>query len=223
MTLEDSAELAVPPAPTADAAEAPIREKRRLVRLRILLPFLLLAAFLAWAFSTNYIPSESMVPTLQPGDHILTMRAWLAYPGGRTPSRGDIITFLPPESASLEDGPPQKPGLARREVWIKRVVGLPNETIWIGQGSIFVNGSALPRQYYVGHPNLSFWRFPYASAMPLRLKSDEVFVIGDNPDNSDDSRSWGPLPVGLVVGRYVRILFREGPRGPNRRRLANQR
>jgi len=194
------------------------RERRRLLRLRILLPFVVLAASLAWTFTTNYIPSESMAPTLRPGDHILTLRAWLAYPGGRIPKRGDIITFLPPAEALLQDGPPTEPALPRREVWIKRVVGLPGETIWIGAGRVFVNGSPLPREFYAGYPNVAFWRFPYASATPLRLKGDELFVIGDNPDDSEDSRSWGPLTRSRVVGRFVRVLFREGPQGPNRKR-----
>jgi signal peptidase I len=203
----------------AELAEAPKAERQYLRRLRIILPFLLLLAFLSWAFTTNYIPSESMVPTLRPGDHILTMRAWLAYPNGRIPARGDIITFLPPESALQTEGPPQpKPALSRGEVWIKRVVGLPNEVIWIGEGRVFINGSPVPDDIYPGHPNLMYFQYPYASLMPLKLKSDELFVLGDNPDDSDDSRSWGPLKRELVVGRFVRVLFREGPRGPNQRR-----
>lgn len=205
---------------TVEAAQQPEpRDRRRLFRLRIILPFLILLAFLSWAYTTNYIPSESMLPTLYPGDHILTMRAWLAYWGGRPPSRGDIVTFIPPESALVQDGPPvTTPRFSRGEVWIKRVVGLPNETIWIVEGRILINGQPLPRQYYVGYPNLLFWRFPYASMMPLQLKADEVFVIGDNPDDSDDSRSWGPLKLNLIAGRFIRVLFREGPRGINRKR-----
>ncbi len=214
----------VQPDPAGDAGQAAVsdvspRDKRHIRRLRIILPFLILLAFLAWAFTTNYIPSESMVPTLHPGDHILTMRAWLAYAGGRMPNRGDIVTFIPPEDALMVDGPaPRRPAIGRGEVWIKRVVGLPGETVWVGEGRVFINGAPIPESIYPGHPNLFFWHYPFASVSPLRLKGDELFVIGDNPDDSDDSRSWGPLKRNLLVGRYFRVLFREGPRGPNRKR-----
>lgn len=215
-----------PPAEGAGAtgaAKTPRQEKAYLRRLRLMLPFLILLAFLAWAFTTNYIPSTSMVPTLQPGDHILTLRAWLAYPQGRMPSRGDIVTFIPPEEALLVDGPvPQRPPIGRGEVWIKRVVGLPNETVWVGEGRVFINGSPIPTSVYPGHPNLFFWQYPFASVSPMRLKGDELFVVGDNADDSDDSRSWGPLKRKYIVGRFVRVLFREGPRGPNRKRAESE-
>lgn len=218
MTWPEPTEPPQVPEP-AEATQPVQSDRRRLFRLRIILPFLILLAILSWAFTTNYIPSESMLPTLHPGDHILTMRAWLAYWGGRLPARGDIITFIPPAEALAADGPPeQQPRLSRGEVWIKRVVGLPNESIWIVQGRIFINGQPLSRKYYVGYPNLMYWQYPYASLMPLQLRSDEVFVIGDNPDNSEDSRFWGPLKRDLIAGRFVRVIFREGPRGPNRRR-----
>lgn len=207
-------------APEAPQVDAPSkdRERRRLLRLRIILPFLFALALLAWAFTTNYIPSYSMAPTLKPGDHILTMRAWLAYPRGRMPARGDIVTFLPPDAALLTDGPPEKQLLKRPEVWIKRVVGLPGEMIWIVGGRVFINGTPLPRQFYQGRPNLYQYRFPYASFTPLMLHEGELFVLGDNPEDSDDSRSWGPLKRGNVVGRFITVLFNEGRSGVNQRR-----
>jgi signal peptidase I len=206
-------------APGGEAADAPAaRERRRLLRLRILLPVLVALAFLAWGFTTNYIPSHSMEPTLRPGDHILAMRAWLAYPRGRIPSRGDIITFLPPDEAIQHEGPPAPRAVVRREVWIKRVVGLPGEVVFIVGGRVFINGSPLPRQFYAGRPNLYQYRYPYASFAALTLAKDQLFVLGDNPEDSDDSRSWGPLPRDRVVGRFVAVLFNEGARGVNQRR-----
>lgn len=195
-------------------------EHRRLSRLKLLLPLLFALAFLAWGFTTNYIPSRSMVPTLKPGDHILTMRAWLAYPRGRLPARGDIVTFLPPPAALEQDAPAEQASNLRPEVWIKRVVGLPGETIWIVGGRVFINGVPLSARFYRGRPNLYQYRYPFASFEPLTLGPDELFVLGDNPEESDDSRSWGPLKRSLVVGKFVAVLFNEGPQGVNQRRAA---
>lgn len=195
-------------------------ERRRLWRLKLLLPFLFVLAFLAWGFTTNYIPSRSMVPTLKPGDHILTMRAWLAYPRGRMPARGDIITFVPPQAALEQEPAAEGAGHLRPEVWIKRVVGLPGETIWIVGGRVFINGQPLSERFYRGRPNLYQYRYPFASFEPLTLGKDELFVLGDNPEESDDSRSWGPIKRDLVVGKFVAVLFNEGPEGVNQRRAA---
>ncbi len=208
-----------PEEPVEDAGTArTAAEKRRLRRLSILLPLLFLLAFLAWGFTTNYIPSRSMEPTLREGDHILTMRAWLAYPRGRMPARGDIITFVPPELALMLE--PEEDRSLRPEVWIKRVVGLPGETIWIFGGQVYVNGAPLPRSFYQGRPNLYPAPYPFATIQPLQLGSDELFVLGDNPEMSDDSRTWGPVKRELVVGKFVAVLFHEGPGGINRRRAA---
>lgn len=134
------------------------------------------------------------------------------------PARGDIITFLPPPQAlEMEEasggGRPIRP-----EVWIKRVVGLPGEVIWIVGGRVFINGAPLPRQFYQGRPNLYQYRYPYASYSPLTLGENELFVLGDNPEESDDSRMWGPITRDLVVGKFIAVLFNEGPRGVNQRR-----
>ncbi len=212
--------LSEPEPPEKPAAEGPVSqpEQRRLLRLRILLPFLFLLAFLAWGFTTNYIPSHSMEPTLRPGDHILVMREWLAYPRGRIPARGDIVTFLPPDEALAQEGPSQEPQSLRPEVWIKRVIGLPGEVIWIVGGRVFINGSPVPKSFYQGRPNLYQERYPYASDMPLTLGNDELFVIGDNPEDSDDSRTWGPLKRDRIVGKFVAVLFNESRFGLNSRR-----
>src|SRR5689334_7673589 len=72
------------------------QRKRYLIRLRWLLCLLLVVGLFVYAFNTAYIPSSSMKPSLRPGDRILTMRAWLAYPMQKIPSRGDIILFESP-------------------------------------------------------------------------------------------------------------------------------
>jgi len=190
------------------------------MRLRLLLPLLLVLAFLAWGFTTNYIPSASMEPTLHPGDHILTMRAWLAYPGGRMPARGDIVTFVPPPQA-LEGDTTSKRTI-RPEVWIKLVVGLPGEAVWIVNGRVLINGSPLPKEFYGERPDLYRYQFPYASFSPVVLGTDELFVMGDNTADSDDSRIWGPLKRDFIVGKFIAVLFNEGVHGVNQRRAQEE-
>jgi signal peptidase I len=223
-----SMEIPEPSEPPVDERERrrAAANERRLRRYRILLPILLALAFAAWAFTTNYIPSRSMEPTLRPGDHILTMRSWLAYPGGRPPARGDIVVFLVPLP---DDGRPPSTEPEQRlaagslrhvkgDILIKRVAALPGETIQIQESRIWINGREIPRtaigpvasEGYAGPT-------PYAYDRPVKLANDEVFVLGDNPAVSDDSRFWGPLNRDRILGRYVCVLFHEGAKGPNRK------
>lgn len=215
------------------------RNERRLRRLKILFPFLLLLVFLVYAFTTNYIPSESMLPTLKPGDHILTMRTWLAYPFKRMPARGDIIVFVLPKEQEEEGGePPGGPeegeagggrspiGIFRKpkgDILIKRVVGLPGESVQIKGDAIYINGRKLPDDIRPKMPAMGDEYGYYAVAEPLKLGPDELFVLGDNPENSDDGRFWGPLKRNNVLGKFIRVLWHEGEGGPNRQRAEENR
>lgn len=193
----------------------------RLRRLWLVLPFLVLLAVLAWAYTTNYIPSNSMQPTLRPGDHILTMRSWLAYPRDRMPARGDIVTFIPPVSALAQVGDAPADGddklaAIRPEVWVKRVVGLPGETVAVFRNTIYIDGEPLGPGI---RPNVASELDDLGGfAPPVVLGADEVYVVGDNMPDSDDSRQWGPLKRRLIVGKFLRVIFHEGAQGLNERR-----
>jgi len=217
---EEPAAPQAPPAPT----EAP-----HVRRLKIMLPLLLVLVFLVYAFTTNFIPSDSMLPTLRPGDHILTMRSWLAYPMGRMPARGDIIVFrgpdlpeegYPPGADEEQPTGPRKFGVFRNEsgeILIKRVVGLPGETVQVVGTEVFINGFRMERHYKVIPPTPDLGDYPFAVQEPLKLGPDELFVLGDNLANSDDGRFWGPLKRSQVIGKFVGVLFHES-NGPNMRR-----
>jgi signal peptidase I len=217
--------------------------RRRLRRLKIMFPFLLVLVFLVYAFTTNYIPSSSMEPNIQIGDHILTMRPWLAYPGGRMPARGDIVVFNLPkdqdpeaqqnggsgqgDSGDAQDGSKlyrygffkMPPG----DILIKRVIALPGETVQLRGNTVYINGKKLHEDYKtvpVDAPEEEF--FPYAVERPLKVPEGEVFLLGDNRNNSEDGRFWGTLKRENILGKFVRVLWNEGANGPNVKRAQQE-
>lgn len=167
------------------------------------------------------IPSESMEPTLLVGDFLLVnkevspdLHANAFAPTSRI-SRGDLIVFHYPVEPSLH--------------LVKRVVGLPGDRIHLRDGHVFVNGSAVPEPYAVYRPspaNNFRDNFPFmATASPgidsrwwIQMRSavsngelvvppDSYFVLGDNRNDSEDSRYWGFVPRSAIVGKPFLIYF----------------
>ena len=127
------------------------------------------------------IESVSMENTLHPGYAVLVNR--LAYRFS-LPERGDIIVFDPPF---------QSP-----EPYIKRVIGLPGDEISIRDGTVYVNNTAIPEPYIRERPVArGTWLVP----------EETVFVMGDNRNNSSDSRSWGPVPDENIIGRAIFVYW----------------
>ena len=125
-----------------------------------------------------------MRPTLEAGDR------WLVDPTVANLKRGDIIYFKFPKDQT--------------KYYVKRVVALPNEKVEIRDGTIYINGEALQEDYVDPIYNESVhW-------MPEKLvPADEFFVLGDNRDNSSDSRYWGTVNRSLIVGTLsTRYNFR---------------
>lgn len=123
----------------------------------------------------------SMNPTLQHGEYVLVSR--LAYKTGM-PERGDIIVFSFP--------------MDERQDLIKRVIGLPGETISIHNGEVLVNGAKLAEPYIAQAPVYSGeWTVP----------AGQLFVLGDNRNDSKDSHQWGLLPVENVIGKALLIYW----------------
>lgn len=151
---------------------------------------LLIKAFLLQAF---YIPSESMTATLNVNDRVLVNK--LSYQIGNI-DRGDIVVF---------EKPPAAPGSITD--FIKRVAALPGETITFVDGEVFIDGQLLNEPYLDGdtHPNsaaiVSEGCTNTPSADRCTLAEGWYFVLGDNRDNSTDSRSFGPIEEDAVVGR----------------------
>jgi signal peptidase I len=123
----------------------------------------------------------SMEPSLHDGQFVVVNR--LAY-RWQDPQRGDIIVFHFPLNP------------LRR--FIKRVIGLPGDIVSIRSGEVTVNGLTLDEPYIAASPR-------YAG--DWRLGPNELFVLGDNRNNSSDSQNWGPLPVVEVIGKAVLVYW----------------
>lgn len=128
------------------------------------------------------VESISMQPTLYAGNYVLVNK--LAYRWGK-PSRGDVIVFhYPPD-------PEQVP-------YIKRVIGLPGDHIQIADGKVRINGQVLDEPYLkVATIQGGEWVVPEQS----------LFVMGDNRNNSSDSRSWGMVPYENIIGKAMLVYW----------------
>ena len=169
-----------------DLREERQRERRRGRKLSGLTEFIatiLIAFALVFGFvrpfvvEAFYIPSESMVPTLEVGDRVFVNKFIYRF---SKPERGDIIVFQ-----SVEGGD---------QTLIKRVVGVEGDEIRVQSGLLFVNGEAQNEPYLNDAvPTNDFYG-------PLTVPEDHIFVMGDNRGNSADSRVFGPLPLENVEG-----------------------
>ena len=134
-----------------------------------------------------YIPSESMVPTFEVGDRVFVNKFIYRF---REPKQGEIVVFK-----SIE---------GEQEDLIKRVVGIPGDTIILSNGTLLVNGVP-KKEPYINH------QLPDPSSFgPITVPEGRIFVLGDNRANSRDSRFFGPLPVQDVEGEAFVIFWPPG-------------
>jgi len=133
-----------------------------------------------FAFQTFFIPSESMVPRLETDDRVLVNK--FAY-DLRDPSRGDVVVFRTPPNAHITG----------MDDLVKRIVGLPGDTIEGRDGHIFINGRQLAEPYLpAGLQSKTF--------APQKVPANSYFMLGDNRQFSNDSTAWGPANRDLFVG-----------------------
>jgi len=189
-----------------------LRELPALIIIAFLLA-LLIKTFLVQAF---YIPSPSMEPTLKVGDRVLVNK--LAYKF-HSPRRGDIIVFSDP----TPDAQPHRNPVSAFFHWvteglgfsaptdedfIKRVIGLPGDSVEERQGVIYVNGKRLEEPYLNSDAD-------HRTLGPYTVQPDHLFVLGDNRNNSNDSRfqELGQIPTDKVIGKAFIIIWPPGDFG----------
>lgn len=147
----------------------------------------------------RYIPSESMVPTLEVNDRLIVEKiSYLFNP----PQRGDIIVFMPPDAAGQACLGLQSPNGKIKDAFIKRIVGLPGETLQVNNGQVYVNDQPLQESYINAPPNYQWG--------PEVVPTNSYLVLGDNRNNSCDGHFWGFVPKENIIGRAV---FRFWPPG----------
>jgi signal peptidase I len=186
------------PAPKSAAARR--KTRRTIIEWAILLGSALVIALLikTFLFQAFYIPSESMKPTLNVGDRVLVNK--MSY-RAHDVNRGDIVVFETPPRAEDANGTIKD--------LVKRVIGLPGETVETHDGVVFVNGRQLEEPYLqqgvkTCSLNSAPGRCVDIAATPL--PSGDVFVMGDNRSASKDSRAFGAIKESSIVGRvFVRI------------------
>ncbi len=153
----------------------------------------------SFVFMQSKIPTGSMEDTLLVGDYIMVNRFLFGGPdGGTIPflgqrpiERGDVIVFRFPRDPDTD--------------YVKRVIGLPGETVEVtGDGRAYVDGRAIPEDYV--QPEY-FTRSHGQAYGPRTLGPDEFFTLGDHRNNSRDSRYWGIVPRSLIKGRAFFIWY----------------
>jgi signal peptidase I len=188
--------------------EQPPPKPRSLFReLPVLLLVAFVIAFLVKTFVAQafFIPSESMVHTLEVGDRVLVSRVSYHL---HEPHRGDIVVFTSPFETQGKGDSRSVPsrvvhtvlesvGLRQpsTEDFIKRVIGLPGETVSGHDGKVFINGRALVEPYLAEDQIVDF--------PPKVIPTGQLWVMGDNRNRSSDSRVFGPIKKSKIVGRAI--------------------
>jgi signal peptidase I len=167
----------------------------------IIIAFLLAMVIRTFVVQAFKIPTGSMRQTLLEGDLILVNKfiygAKIPFinkrlPALRQPKRGDVIVFIYPEDPKKD--------------FIKRLVGLPGETLEIRNGTIYINDkpvsdAVLNQRYYYNRGNFAM------EGQKLVIPKDSYFVLGDNSASSKDSRYWGFVPAQNILGKAIVIYF----------------
>jgi signal peptidase I len=139
--------------------------------------FLIIHTFFLQA---QVVPSPSMDPTIMVRDQFLLNKTAYWF---KKPQRFDIVVFKPPAAADFDGD------------FVKRIIGLPGETIKVQDGVVYINDKPLKE------PFITPDRAPVERFSPFIIPEDEVFAMGDNRNNSRDSRSWGALPIQNIKGK----------------------
>ncbi len=162
-----------------------IKENGTTVGIALILAFLI-RVFIA---EPRYIPSASMVPTLLTGDRLIVEKVSYNF---HPPTRGEIVVFQPPAKLQIL-------GYDKNQAFIKRAIATEGETVAVQNGIVYINDRPLSEDY-IAQP-------PAYNLQAVTVPEGNIFVMGDNRNNSNDSHVWGFLPVKNIIGRAVFRFF----------------
>lgn len=166
--------MMVGPKPPNSNSKSVFREVVETVGLSVLLAF----GIRAFVAEARYIPSGSMLPTLEVNDRLVIDKVSYDF---SDPHRGDIVVFHPPEA------------LHQPEAFIKRVIGLPGETVEVKQGQVLINGQPIEENYIEAPPDYHWG--------PAIVPQDSYLLLGDNRNNSFDGHYWGFVSKDRFIGK----------------------
>jgi signal peptidase I len=158
--------------------------KKELIEWVQTISIALIVAFLVrqFLFQPYRVQMGSMLPTLHENNYIIVNKLIFRY---KSPNRGDVVVFRPPNNAGV--------------FYIKRVIGLPGETIEVKEGNVFVNNELIKETYLtIDTPGIFG---------PRKLLKGEYFVMGDHRNNSLDSREFGPITFSEMSGKAVFVFW----------------
>jgi signal peptidase I len=194
----------------AAAADSPQKTPVREYYEALLIAIIFVNFARIFVFQAFKIPTPSMEDNLKVGDHIIVNK-FIYGPGSegrkggilplRDVKRGDIVVFRYPEQPDTD--------------FVKRVIGLPGETVEIRDKKVYIEGKALDEPYVLfedpqTYPAGQFLPEPYRSRDqfgPWRVPDGQYFAMGDNRDRSSDSRYWGTVPRSLIKGRAFMVYW----------------
>lgn len=174
-----------PPASTAKKRSYTFGKALRDIVIPLIIAFAVAMFVQATVAKPYKIPSGSMLPTIKLGDRVIANRLVYHY---KDIERGDVVVFEPPNQDMTEANVP----------FIKRVIGLPGDTVEVIHGQTLVNGV----EYDVPDADAPSYTRP-AEVVP----EGQLFVLGDNRDQSSDSHIWGYVPIENVIGRVEFIYW----------------
>jgi len=155
----------------------------------VLIVFLSAIIIRTFVFQPFLVEGSSMEPSFHDGEYLMVEKlGYYLHP----PRRGDVIVFKYPNNPSVN--------------YIKRIIGLPGETVRIENGQVEINGKVL-HEDYLNSNQLTAINPSGDTPYEKTLTNSEYFMMGDNRDHSSDSREWGPLDKHFIIGRSSIILF----------------
>ncbi len=170
------------PSELVEKEENPVVEIVKTIAMAAVLSF----GIRTFVAEARYIPSSSMEPTLQINDRLIIEKMSYRF---TEPERGEMIVFNATEALQAED---------YTEAFIKRIIGIPGDTVAVRSGKVIVNGEILEESYIKEAPSYEYG--------PVTVPAGEYLVLGDNRNNSYDSHYWGFVPEDKIIGRaYVRF------------------
>lgn len=155
----------------------------------VIIALLIVVPIRTFLFQPFFVRGESMTPVFEDGDYLIIDEISYRF---QDPQRGEVIVFRPPQNPSQR--------------YIKRIIGLPGETVEIKDGKVLISNQE--EQYILDESGYLLLSILTPGDESISLADNQYFVLGDNRSASLDSRNWGPLPRENIIGR---VLLRAWP------------